>query len=187
MTRLSHIHPSPAMIADELAWKFAGEFVGPGCRDLLSCVQRAQLGRSANRQLEQRLEVARRVTWFSPKCSQELFSLLDLLNGFKLQGNELAFVAAILSATAREVSYCRDDQWKLHRLSAKERRTFLRSPYRSHEAIDAESGSQDQHVQLVQTSVAGSHPGLFDPLGHFDLPAPVLEGAAGDLLAALNP
>ena len=99
-------------------------------RDVLLCVQSRCVDGSRVRSLPRRLEVARRVRWFSGQCSRELFSLLDCLNDFELKGDELTFVAAVLSATAREVSYCRDDQWKLHRLSPQARRRFFRSPHR---------------------------------------------------------
>ena len=41
--------------------------------------------------------------------------------------------AAVLSATVRDVSYCRDDQWKLHRLSVTARRQFYQSAFSTFE------------------------------------------------------
>jgi hypothetical protein len=79
-------------------------------------------------------EVGRRVKWFSARVRRGLGTLVHKLNQLRLDENELNLIATILSATVREVSYARNDQWKLHRISAAARRrhepsvwsTFLR-------------------------------------------------------------
>lgn len=70
----------------------------------------------------------RRVRWFSRKTERELVQLVDYINRLGLAQPERLLVGVVLSATVREVSYCRQDQWKLHRLSARERQRFVRSP-----------------------------------------------------------
>ncbi len=79
--------------------------------------------------LIQGLEVGRRVDWFSPKARAELSALINWINDTHLEHEELNFVAAVLSATVREVSYCKDDQWKLHRMSLEARARFFKSPW----------------------------------------------------------
>ncbi len=75
------------------------------------------------------LEPNRKVSWFSDKIKKELTSLIIFLNKEKLDGSELLLVAAILSATVREVSYCRKNQWKLHRMNLEQRHKYYRSPW----------------------------------------------------------
>jgi hypothetical protein len=61
------------------------------------------------------------VRWFSEKAKQDLSALIGLLNKARLGNEERNLLAAILSATTREVSYCRKDQWKLHRMTKRSR------------------------------------------------------------------
>ena len=74
------------------------------------------------------LEPGRKVEWFSQKTKAELSALINWINDAGLEHQELNFVAAILSATVREVSYCKDSQWKLHRMSQEARKHFFKSP-----------------------------------------------------------
>ena len=67
------------------------------------------------------LEEGRKVSWFSAKAKRELSALIWFINRCALRPQELDLVAGILSATAREVSYCRNDQWKIHRMPPAER------------------------------------------------------------------
>ena len=174
MTRLSRIHPYPAMIADDLAIQLSKQFVEPGqrvldpfCgtgRTLLAAMERgaecvgidvnplaalitrakstyprsnilekllARLPTYSNSivgHLIEDLEPSRKVSWFSPEAKRELSTLIHIINQAKLKDRELDFIAAILSATTREVSYCRNDQWKLHRISNQARKSFFVSP-----------------------------------------------------------
>lgn len=59
----------------------------------------------------------RKVEWFSEHANHDLCTLLYHINREKFDKQSLNIISVILSATAREVSYCRKDQWKLHRLS----------------------------------------------------------------------
>jgi hypothetical protein len=67
--------------------------------------------------------LGRRVRWFSAQCERELSCLISAVNAFPLSQSSLFLAGTILSATTREVSYCRKDRWKLHRLSDSIRRT----------------------------------------------------------------
>jgi site-specific DNA-methyltransferase (cytosine-N4-specific) len=173
MTRLSRIHPYPAMIADELAAELAQQFTKPGSRvldpfcgtgrTLLAAAERGakcvgvdvnplatlltrakssnpkigvleqfmdrisdcQIGESAIRIRD--FEFGRKVIWFPRKSKMELSALIERINAANLNKKELVFVGAILSATAREVSFCRQDGWKLHRISQNLRKGFLPS------------------------------------------------------------
>ena len=75
------------------------------------------------------MESGRQVKWFSAKAKRELSSLIGLLNETSLSQSELRLAACILSATARDVSFCRKDQWKIHRMPAGERSCFRRSAW----------------------------------------------------------
>jgi len=75
------------------------------------------------------LVAGRKVQWFSARVKAELKALLLWLNGLRLDEGERVLVAAIVSATVREVSYCRNDQWKLHRISLTARRRFSPSTW----------------------------------------------------------
>jgi site-specific DNA-methyltransferase (cytosine-N4-specific) len=67
------------------------------------------------------LEPGRKVRWFSPQATAEICEILDFLNYRLPHSSLLPLAAAVLSATTRDVSYCRKDQWKLHRMSAEDR------------------------------------------------------------------
>jgi site-specific DNA-methyltransferase (cytosine-N4-specific) len=174
MTRLSRIHPYPAMIADDLAIQLSERFVKPGqhvldpfcgtgktllaamergaecvgidINPLAALITRAKFIHPRSNILEkllarlptyrnsvvghliENLEPSRKVDWFSPEVKRELSTLIHIINQARLKNRELDFIAAILSATTREVSYCRNDQWKLHRISSQARRSFFISP-----------------------------------------------------------
>jgi hypothetical protein len=70
------------------------------------------------------LEQGRKTEWFSSTAKVELCQIIAWLNGLGLSRDYLLPMAAILSATARDVSYCRNHQWKLHRMPTAERKTF---------------------------------------------------------------
>jgi len=76
-----------------------------------------------------RFETDRKVAWFSRKVTRELWGIVGLVNSARLPTPELSLVATVLAATVREVSFCRDGQWKLHRLPARLRRRWRRSPW----------------------------------------------------------
>ena len=86
---------------------------------LLEEVQRATPLPASHYQLD--IEPGRSVGWFSPRIRSDLTLLIGLINDAKLTHQEALACAALLSATAREVSYARQDQWKLHRLAADQR------------------------------------------------------------------
>jgi len=74
-------------------------------------------------------EPGRKVEWFSSKTKEELQAIIMFLNREKMEKPTLNLIATILSATVREVSYCRKDQWKLHRMSANDRKYFYKSAW----------------------------------------------------------
>ena len=73
-------------------------------------------------------EPNRKVSWFPYRAKKELAALIVWLNNSQLKNPEAFLIASILSATVREVSYCRKDQWKLHRMTHAVRAKFYRSP-----------------------------------------------------------
>ncbi len=75
-------------------------------------------------------EGGRKVRWFSIRAARELSALIAFLNRQTLRSQELYILATVLSATAREVSYCRNDQWKIHRISPAKRSAFKKSAWR---------------------------------------------------------
>jgi site-specific DNA-methyltransferase (cytosine-N4-specific) len=75
------------------------------------------------------LEPGRSVSWFSRRCRRELREIICWLNTQRLRREDKLLLAAILSATARETSYCRQDQWKLHRIPPRKRLRFKKSPW----------------------------------------------------------
>jgi site-specific DNA-methyltransferase (cytosine-N4-specific) len=75
------------------------------------------------------LEPGRSVKWFSKLARRELTEIVRWLNLTELAPGMLSIFAAVLSATVREVSYCRKQQWKLHRMSAEKRHRHRLSPW----------------------------------------------------------
>jgi site-specific DNA-methyltransferase (cytosine-N4-specific) len=69
----------------------------------------------------------RRVPWFSPAASAELAVLVHWIETVAETSREVDLLAVLLSATARDVSYCRKEHWKLHRMAAPERASFHRN------------------------------------------------------------
>jgi tRNA G10 N-methylase Trm11 len=177
LTRHSHIHPYPAMIADQLALELAEELVGPDTRvfdpfcgtgrTLLAAAERGGycVGVDINplailiaeskmtdflaSRIEDvlatsisarskgvpalELEPMRKVRWFPERARIELSQIISWLNSQSLPRRLLTLLSVILSATAREVSFCRKDQWKLHRMPASKRRSHDPSAWKAFE------------------------------------------------------
>jgi site-specific DNA-methyltransferase (cytosine-N4-specific) len=75
------------------------------------------------------LEPMRKVRWFPKQARIELIQLIAWLNSLQVPRSFLNSLAVILSATVREVSFCRKDQWKLHRIPACRRRSYRPSAW----------------------------------------------------------
>jgi site-specific DNA-methyltransferase (cytosine-N4-specific) len=75
------------------------------------------------------LEPGRKVNWFSRRSKKELKEIICWLNDKRLRKDDKLLLAAILSATAREASFCRQDQWKLHRIQPLKRAALKNSPW----------------------------------------------------------
>ena len=73
--------------------------------------------------------IDRKVEWFPKRTLVELQYLVDCLNAYGVPNDAHYLIGAILSATARQVSYCRKDQWKLHRLSESHRQLHQKSAF----------------------------------------------------------
>jgi hypothetical protein len=69
------------------------------------------------------------VPWFSSSVAIGLDQIIQWINDARLSDNELLVVAAALSAVVREVSFARQDGWKLHRLDALGRATARKCPW----------------------------------------------------------
>lgn len=78
---------------------------------------------------EATIHTGRKVAWFSRGVTQELNRIIYWLNSLRLAENEKVLVASALSATVREVSFAREQGWKLHRLSAGARSQFRPCPW----------------------------------------------------------
>lgn len=85
-------------------------------------VQAAELRSRVGRVPQLRLHRVGEVTWFSALASRELATIVDWINATRRSSHERLLLAAVLSATARDVSYARTTGWKLHRMSAEARR-----------------------------------------------------------------
>jgi site-specific DNA-methyltransferase (cytosine-N4-specific) len=68
------------------------------------------------------------VAWYTELARKELSQLIDAINEAPIGLNECIVAGAILSATALEVSFCRKDQWKLHRLPGRVRSSWRVKP-----------------------------------------------------------
>lgn len=89
-------------------------------RKAASAVDRISVG-----DWEYEYDFGRRVSWFKKKNLQELSSIVKWLNTWQDIGREERIViACLLSATVRDVSYCRNNRWKLHRLSEERRKSM---------------------------------------------------------------
>ena len=71
----------------------------------------------------------RRVEWFSDSVLWELGRLVGWINHLGLPRSERLMVAAVLSATVRDVSFARQQGWKLHRLSESDRASSPTCPW----------------------------------------------------------
>ena len=76
----------------------------------------------------------RKVDWFAADVAEQLEHITHWINDAQLRKHELLLVAAALSAVVREVSYARQDGWKLHRLNAKDRAATGKCPWQRFEA-----------------------------------------------------
>jgi SAM-dependent methyltransferase len=163
-TRLSRIHPYPAMIADTLALGIARKYVkrhsrvldpfcgtartlyaasavGGNCfgidvNPLAVLIAQAKNVRKLPKMPDPKqltaeysfakfnIQPGRKVKWFSKSTEREICALICWINSLSTERPTLLALACILSATVREVCFCRKRQWKLHRLSARQRRVF---------------------------------------------------------------
>jgi len=164
-TRLSRIHPYPAMIADDLAIRIAVKHVWPGssvldpfCGTARTLYAAARVGGEcfgidvnplavliaqakgvrklpampeidvrANRHDSSsmfHLQPGRKVKWFSEPVERELNALIRWINSLRVEKRTVVALACILSATVRDVSFCRKRQWKLHRMPGEARSAF---------------------------------------------------------------
>ena len=80
------------------------------------------------------LELGRQVEWFSARSRTELSQLIHWINFEERTKPEALVLSTILSATARDVSYCRMKQWKLHRMSRTERESYYRDAISTYRA-----------------------------------------------------
>jgi site-specific DNA-methyltransferase (cytosine-N4-specific) len=76
------------------------------------------------------LQPGRKVKWFTNSAERELNTIVRWINSLAASSNLRAALACVLSATVREVSFCRKQQWKLHRMSASARRVYRPSALR---------------------------------------------------------
>jgi site-specific DNA-methyltransferase (cytosine-N4-specific) len=117
------------------------------------------------------------VDWFAPEIVRDLERIVIWLNGLQLAESELFLAAATLSATVRDVSFARQNGWKLHRLGADERAVFKASVfdrferrlrYCEKEIKDTSQvlgGVREVHLgdaRFLTKAVAQQYRGLFD-------------------------
>lgn len=70
------------------------------------------------------LEPNRLVRWYSGRVRADICRLISWINNAPLWRAERRLLAVVLSATVRDVSFCRNDQWKLHRMTSEARKRF---------------------------------------------------------------
>jgi site-specific DNA-methyltransferase (cytosine-N4-specific) len=70
------------------------------------------------------LQPGRIVKWFWKSAERELSWIIAWINSLSVEVGARIALACVLSATVREVSFCRKRQWKLHRMSARARCRF---------------------------------------------------------------
>jgi site-specific DNA-methyltransferase (cytosine-N4-specific) len=97
-------------------------------RELSSLLTRSIRGRQLQ-PMQFDLQPNRKVQWLPPRAQFELRQIIAWINSSKVSDAARLVLAAVLSATTREVSYCRKGQWKLHRIPARERRLYRTSPW----------------------------------------------------------
>lgn len=206
MSRLSTLHPYPAMVPDKLATNLCEKYVKPNDRvldpfcgtgriiiaasevgafsigidvnplailiaeaktkniipeSLLEIIQELRYGEEENLSHNfYNLEFGRKVDWFSTKANFELQSIISWINKKRFNEPELSLLAVILSATVRDVSYCRNKQWKLHRMTLIEREGFYLSPWivvkKRLQAVYQELLSLDQLKGLCRVTTGDS-------------------------------
>ena len=64
---------------------------------------------------------SRKVDWYSKTSRRELSEIVGWINALALGDAEKIVVAVALSASARNVSFCRNRRWKLHRMIESQR------------------------------------------------------------------
>lgn len=84
--------------------------------------------KQSRRWLQYGLSPASGVSWFTHSARRELCALIDWLRVRPLRPAVRTLTAAVLSAAARECSFARQDQWKLHRIPKQARRKHRSSP-----------------------------------------------------------
>jgi site-specific DNA-methyltransferase (cytosine-N4-specific) len=126
-----------------------------GVEELSSLLTRSRKGRQVE-PMQFDLQPHRKVQWLSTNVQFELRQIVTWINSLKVSQAARLVLAALLSATTREVSYCRKGQWKLHRMPASERRVsrtsswdvFVRRLVRTISELESETGVRAP-VQIV--------------------------------------
>lgn len=108
----------------------ASQVVGADVNPLATMIARAKLASVSVSRIQRFAESAlpkvkhvhdfetRKVRWFSKRSSADLTQIIEGVNrAYWLHAADRLLIAAVLSATARHVSFCRNDQWKLHRVT----------------------------------------------------------------------
>ena len=72
----------------------------------------------------------RKVEWLGPDAARELSEIVSAIDMKRRPSSTQLILAAVLSATVREVSFARRDQWKLHRLAPNARVTVRQDAWR---------------------------------------------------------
>jgi site-specific DNA-methyltransferase (cytosine-N4-specific) len=95
----------------------------------------------------------RKVSWFSESAQKELAQIVTWVNSETLSRNDLILLGVVLSATVREVSFCRKDQWKLHRLSSRRRELHDPSAWAVFERRLKRALQEDENATAIPGSV----------------------------------
>lgn len=93
----------------------------PGSRLMMLAEEVERLSAWDHRFVDLDLRQDDRVEWFSPAASRQLGRIVSWINGLELDQDELLILAAVLSATTRDISFARKTGWKLHRMNARDR------------------------------------------------------------------
>ena len=212
MTRLSRIHPYPAMIADKCANKIAAQHIADGALVLdpfcgtgrtlyaaagaggkcfgidinplavliaraksvnwLPALPAPQFLKKRHSGAKFNLQPGRKVSWFPKAAEQELGIIISWINSLIIDRSTRMALACILSATVREVSFCRKKQWKLHRMSEEDRQNYKPSPLKvfGRRLGTIQKALQEGNTQRKVTVVTGDSTSLRAIVSAWGLP-----------------
>jgi 16S rRNA G966 N2-methylase RsmD len=116
--------------ANPLAWLLTrAKFANPKCSEIERIIAGLRKARAESPKTGNTISTGRKVAWFPRRVAEELSRIVFWLNSLRLSEDARVLVACALSATVREVSFAREQGWKLHRLGPDARSQLKRCPW----------------------------------------------------------